>query len=84
MYGKFFKKRKDEQLLVANQPGTLTFITMGMDFPPKIEGGLGNCRIRAKFLDKNGHEWFIEIHPHYLCGCLGYANIQVVLSLFST
>ena len=46
-------------------PGLLIFKAMGMDYTPTTQNGIGCYRIRTNFADKNGHEWFIELHPYY-------------------
>lgn len=60
-----YEQKRQEWLQKIAPAGILTFVTMGGDFPPKIENGIGNYRIRTYFLDKNNNKWFIELHPHY-------------------
>lgn len=58
-----FEERKAETLEYCSQRGVLTWHSMGMNYPPTVDGGIGNYRIRTNFKDKTGHVWFIEIHP---------------------
>lgn len=60
-----FQERKEEEMMKAQKLGVLTFHAMGCDYEPKIDGGIGNHRIRARFCDKRGNEWLIEIHPNH-------------------
>lgn len=60
-----YQKKKQEWLEKIKPEGILTFVAMGMDFPPKIENGIGNYRIRTYFLDRNNNKWFIELSPFY-------------------
>ena len=64
-----FQERKEEEMVKAQRLGVLTFHAMGCDYEPKIDGGIGNHRIRARFCDKKGNEWFIEIHPNHDENC---------------
>lgn len=58
-----FKERKAETREYCSRRGVLTWHSMGMNYPPTVDGGIGNYRIRTNFKDKTGHVWFIEIHP---------------------
>lgn len=58
-----FLEKKAAALAQAQQLGTLTFVARGGDYNTTIIGGLGNHRICAKFMDKKGHKWFLEVHP---------------------
>mgnify|MGYP001604542795 CR=1 FL=1 len=52
--------KRQKEVLKENK-NNLLFCSMGMDFEPTFEDGVGNHRIRTEFKNSKGHIYFIEL-----------------------
>lgn len=58
--GNTLRNKKAKKVLKENKHNLL-FVGMGMEFEPTLKDGVGNHRIRTKFLNKDGIKCFIEL-----------------------
>ena len=57
---KELREKRQKEVLRENK-NNLLFCSMGMDFKPTLEDGVGNHRIRTEFKNSKGNIYFIEI-----------------------
>lgn len=60
-----FEERREEIRREYAVPGTLFIVTMGGDYEPTTEGGIGNYRVRILFRDRKGDVRGCEFRGHW-------------------
>lgn len=60
-----FEERREEVRKEWAVPGVLFIVTMGGDYTPSMKGGIGNHRVRIRFIDKKGDLRGAEFCPHW-------------------
>lgn len=62
---KRFEQRREEVRNEWAVPGVLFIVTMGSDYKSTTQGGIGNHRVRCRFIDKKGDLRGVEFQPFW-------------------